>query len=302
MTSIQFVTPVGRIVAGDPWKAQDKDAAGQPLVIKSGPNAGQPRIQYFLALAINKQDPGLADMFAKINQAAMEGFPTMFAADGTCTNNQFTFKFVDGDSAVPNTRGVAPNTRTGYPGHYVFNLSTGYEPKRVTQGGASEIIDSTQIKRGDYVRLSGNVVGNGSPQPSTAGVFLNWNIVEFQAFGEAILSGPDPKDVFGGAQPTLPAGASTVPVEAPGSPAAPAAPPAAPAPLAAPPVAGAPQPAPTAHTDILNPTGAAPATLDERLTPAAGVGVTWAAMLAKGWTEETAVTAGMLRPKDAWDK
>lgn len=53
--SWSFVTPVGRIVQGDPHTMQDKDQkTGQPLVTKSGPNKGQPTSRNFVALAIPK--------------------------------------------------------------------------------------------------------------------------------------------------------------------------------------------------------------------------------------------------------
>ena len=54
MARTNFTTPVGRLVMGSLYKAQDKDADGKPLLIKSGPNAGQPKVQYFFALAVPK--------------------------------------------------------------------------------------------------------------------------------------------------------------------------------------------------------------------------------------------------------
>lgn len=289
---IEFITPVGRIIAGDPWTGQDKDALGAPLKIKFGPNAGQPTVKYYIALAILKTDPGLTDLFAKIMQAAAQGFPQMFDANGQCTNPQFAFKFTDGDSDVPDTKGVKPCDREGYPGHFIFRFSTGFAPRHVSQGGETDIIDKSKLKRGDYVRVAGTVIGNGSKQPSTMGIYLNMSIIEFQAFGEAIMTGPDPKAVFGGTAPALPAGASAAPI----GPAAVAAPPipVTPATMAAPVVGGAvglpPQPAPAPHTQILQ-----PPSLDSRLTPSAGV-KTWAEMVTAGWTEETAMAMGHLTP------
>jgi hypothetical protein len=37
---IDILTPVGRLVAGDVFKANTVDPQGRPLTIKSGPNAG----------------------------------------------------------------------------------------------------------------------------------------------------------------------------------------------------------------------------------------------------------------------
>ena len=51
-------TPVGRYVQGDLYTPQDKDAAGRPMLVKSGPNVGQPTRKWFFALAIPKTDPG----------------------------------------------------------------------------------------------------------------------------------------------------------------------------------------------------------------------------------------------------
>ena len=52
MTAVNFTTPVGRLVAGSLYKGQDKDAEGRPLVVKNGPQAGQPRLDFYFAIAI----------------------------------------------------------------------------------------------------------------------------------------------------------------------------------------------------------------------------------------------------------
>ena len=40
----QFTTPVGRLVGGSVYTAKTENYDGGPLVVKSGPNAGQPRL------------------------------------------------------------------------------------------------------------------------------------------------------------------------------------------------------------------------------------------------------------------
>ena len=50
----QILTPVGRLVQGDCFEPQTTDAEGKPLLIKNGPNAGQPRVEYFMAIAVPK--------------------------------------------------------------------------------------------------------------------------------------------------------------------------------------------------------------------------------------------------------
>ena len=51
---IKILLPVGRIVGGSLYKGQDKDAEGHPLVVKTGPNAGQARVRYYVGYAIPK--------------------------------------------------------------------------------------------------------------------------------------------------------------------------------------------------------------------------------------------------------
>lgn len=206
-----ILTPAGRLVSGDCFEPQKTDAEGRPLVIKNGPNAGQPRVDYFMGLAIPKTDPEFGPMYAKILGVAKADFPTLFDAAGNCINPKFAFKVTDGDSTVPNTKGVAPVTREGYAGHWVLHFSGGFAPKCYTAGGAEQIMDASQLKRGDYIRIYGSVKGNGSMQQP--GVYLNHSMVERVGFGEAITSGPSGEAVFGSAPAAnLPAGASATPV------------------------------------------------------------------------------------------
>ena len=44
MARTNFTTPVGRLVMGSLYKPQTTDADGKPLVVKSGPNAGDTQI------------------------------------------------------------------------------------------------------------------------------------------------------------------------------------------------------------------------------------------------------------------
>ena len=74
-----FTTPVGRLVMGSLYKAQTTDADNKPLLVKQGPNAGQPTVRYFFALAIPK-NPGethfaQTEWGQKIWQAGHAGFP-----------------------------------------------------------------------------------------------------------------------------------------------------------------------------------------------------------------------------------
>jgi hypothetical protein len=91
----QILTPVGRIVQGDCFKGRDTDMQGNPLTVKTGPRAGEARSEWFVALAVPKTDPGWPAIQAAIHQAAQAGFPTLFDAQGNCTNPNFSFKYTD---------------------------------------------------------------------------------------------------------------------------------------------------------------------------------------------------------------
>ena len=253
---IDILTPVGRLVQGSPFEPQTTDAEGRPLVIKNGPNAGQPRVDYFMAIAIPKTDPGYLDVWAKIHATAQRDFPTLFDAAGNCVNPKFAFKVIDGDSAVPNQKGILPNSREGFPGHWVLYFSSGFAPKcykKTADGQALEqLTEPESVKRGYYIRIYGQVTGNGSQQQP--GIYLNHRMLELVGYGEEIATGPQADTVFGATAPAavLPAGASATPLALVGPPlahpGAATAPVAATGPAAAPPAAGV-APAP----DFLNP-------------------------------------------------
>jgi len=208
---VDFLTPVGRLVSGDCFKANTTDQNGNPLLIKSGPNAGQPTQNYNFGVAFDKNDVGYPELWGKIHAEAKRGFPQYFDAANNCILPTFAFKITDGDSAIPNTKGNKPCDRTGYPGHWVIFFSGSFAPKCFTAGGQAIITDPTAIKRGYFVRVSGSVVSNDNEQKP--GVYMNYSMVELIGYGEEIQSGPDGAAVFGGSPvTTLPPGASATPL------------------------------------------------------------------------------------------
>lgn len=305
-TKQNILTPVGRLVMGDLYKAQTTDADGKPRVVKQGPNAGQPNPQFFFALAIPKIPGhthwGQTEWGAIILATGRASFPA-----GQAEHASFAWKVVDGDSAIKNRNGagIAPNTREGYPGHWVLSFASTYAPKIYNNDGTQQFVEPGRVKIGHYVQVAGSVAGNDSTQ--SPGVFLNHQAVAFQAFGPEISTGIDAASVgFGKA--ALPAGASAAPLggfnpapnatPTPGLPAAtlpstpslpqtaiqpnPAFlnPPAAAAiPAAAPAVLPAAVPVPAASTKAL--TGKAP-------------GVTYEQFLAGGWTDEALIAQGYM--------
>ena len=207
----QLLTPVGRLVQGDCFEPQTKDSDGNPLLIKNGPNVGQPRVDYFMAIAIPKTDVGYNELWAKIHGEARASFPSLFDAQGACINPKFAFKVMDGDSQVPNTKGAKPCDKVGFPGNWVVSFSGGFAPKCyiINNGAAQLITDPTMLKRGYFIRIAGSVKGNGSNQQP--GIFMNHSMVELVGYGEEIISGPNAEDVFGAAA-ALPVGASATPL------------------------------------------------------------------------------------------
>lgn len=206
----EFLTPVGRIVAGSVWDGNTTDFHGKPLEWKSGDKAGQPRTEWFIALAIPKTDAGFNDVWAQMNRIAKGAFPSMFNASGECLRPDFAWKYTDGDSATLNRNGVAPNTKEGYPGHWVLSLASSHPPRAYDRDGREIPADTKAIKRGDYVRIFGSMSGNSNQQ--NPGIYLNLSMIQFSHAGEEIFSGPDAATIFGGtAMPAAPAGVNTTP-------------------------------------------------------------------------------------------
>lgn len=198
-----LLTPAGRLVMGSLDIPKNTDAEGKPLVVKSGPNVGQPRVEFFFAVAIPKgaeqfwqQTPWGALIFG----VGQKAFPQ---AHQSLT---FAWKVKDGDSTAPNKKGKRPCDQPGYARHWVLHFSSGYAPKTLRNNGA-EPMDAKEINLGDWVQVAGQIGDNGSQ--SQPGVFLNHSHVNFIGYGERISTGIDPTTIgFGVA---MPAGASATP-------------------------------------------------------------------------------------------
>lgn len=238
---VSITTPVGRIVLGSLYKPNTTDAEGKPLVVKSGPNAGQPRTNFFFALAIPKgpeQHWAHTPWGQLIWNAGHAAFPQ------AAQSPAFAWKIEDGDSAVPNKKGRKPCDNEGWKGHWILKFSGGFPPKvyREEGGGFVQVTDVDYVKPGYFAEVNGTVDGNGSQ--SQPGVYLNHSMVCFRAFGPEITFGPDVNEA-GFGKSALPAGASAVPPAStiPMPAAAPSAPAPVPAPSYAPAVGAMPAPA-----------------------------------------------------------
>jgi hypothetical protein len=190
----EFLTGTGRMVQGHPMNEVTKNMKGGQLTDKQG----QPRSEYFFAVAFPKSDPELQKVFAVMKQEAQSGF----------RNNEwqwptFSWKYIDGDSPQF-------SNKEGFPGCYIIRFKGGFPAKCYTVGGKNLIVDKSQIKTGDYVRVYGTISPNEDAQKP--GIYINPSLVELVGYGDPIVSGPDGTQVFGNADPaTLPPGASTVP-------------------------------------------------------------------------------------------
>lgn len=328
MAKTRFTSPVGRLVQGSVDEPQTKDAQGNPRVIKTGPNAGQPNPQYFIAVAFPKADPqGEFAAFWQVLQAqAAADFPNLFpqGAAGACVHPNFSFKYIDGDGRDQNGK---PNAeKEGFAGHHVIRFASSYPPRCFHAGryaAHEQIQEKGAIKRGYFVRVNGSVEGNGNAQ--RPGLYVNLDMVELSAYGPEIVSGPDASQAFGGGPAALPAGASAAPLAPPSAPtgAVPGMP--APAPVAP----GMPAPAPMApvapaaavtapYAGFIPATGGAhaaspgvpaampatspiaspsspppPPAAGPQLTAAAN-GATYEQLIASGWTDETLRQHGLM--------
>ena len=175
---MDILTPVGRLVQGDLFTGRDKDMEGRPLT----DSAGNPRKNYFVGVAIPKNDPGITPLLQQMQQEAMRCWPNGEAQNPA----NFSFKFLDGDQPPH-------NTKEGFANCYVLKFSSSFAPKVMNRGGSSVITDTNAVKRGYFVRIFGNYKSNESRQKP--GMYLNLSMAEFVGYGEEIVSGPN-GDVF----------------------------------------------------------------------------------------------------------
>ena len=230
----------GRIVVGHPMKftpVMDDDGKTQKTF-----KDGSPRVSSFIAVAIPKgaeTDWKQTVWGAQIHAAGVAGW-----TNGMHVHKEFAWKITDGDSIEINKKGVAPNTREGFPGHWVVNVSANFPYQCCPTGKympQEQIKDENQIKTGDYVTVVFTVSPNGST--TSPGMYVNPQFLEFMRAGEVILSAnaPDVNAIMqqragGGAQPTPQTPTPQVPAPTPQTPA---------------PQVPAPNPTPPPATDLI---------------------------------------------------
>lgn len=211
----EFLTPVGRLVQGDPFEAQTKNMQGQPLMTQSG----QPTQRYFIAVAFPKMVNGqpnaeFAALWQKLEATGRAGFPGINIAPPWDPACRFSWKVMDGDGVDDN--GKPNSNKEGFAGHWVVKFSSSFAPRCFHAGHYQpheQIQDPKLIKRGYFVRVAGTVEGNGNAQKP--GIYVNLSMVELAGQGPEIVSGPDAASIFGGSPiAQLPAGATPLPMHA----------------------------------------------------------------------------------------
>lgn len=211
----EFLSPVGRLVQGDAFTPQEKDQQGNPRVVKTGPNAGQPNPQYYIGVAFAKDNPEFPAFYALMDAEARQAWPQFFPNGGQCTNPKFAWKLIDGDGHDDNGQPWA--NREGFAGHWIVRFTNGFAPKvhfKGKYGAHEQVTDKSALKRGYYVRVGGDVRSNNNP--ANPGVYMNFGFVEIFAYGPEILSGPDFAGMAASSQATyVPPGASAAPLASP---------------------------------------------------------------------------------------
>lgn len=206
---ISITSPVGRIVQGSLYKPSTKDLQGNPLVIKNGPNAGQPRVTFWVKIAIPKgqeQHWAQTTWGQQIYAVGNKAFPQFSQAPS------FAWKIEDGDNAIPNPerKGKKNCDQEGWKGNWILKISGGFAPKIVRQnnGRIEEYSEADAVKPGHYVEVLFSAEGNNTP--TKPGIYLNFVAICFRGFGPEIVFGPDLETVGFGAG-ALPPGASVMP-------------------------------------------------------------------------------------------
>lgn len=203
-------TPLGRIVFGSPFRAQDKMKDGQKVIGSDG----QPVKVITFGVAIPRAD------------FEQQVWPAMYAEASRLFGTPpqgFRYKYKDGDSAEApyynGKSGTPYNQREGYPGHIVITVSTELPSVSVMKfhNGAYHQIGANEIKTGDYVQMTLNIKAHAGQTP---GLYINPVLVLLCYEGDAIAGSyeADPTQKFGAAPQIAPPPPGARQLGAPGQP------------------------------------------------------------------------------------
>ena len=205
MSNEYILTPVGRLIQGNYFEGSDKDFYGKPRVDKSG----NPSVQYYAGLAIEKTNPEWPAFWATLQAEAQAGFPrgeyqwAGFAVDGVTPdpNRVFAWKVEDGD-------GHKFQGKDGAAGCWIVKATTGFAPS-VVNAQNLPIANPLEAVRGHYYQFAVTFKANGDLQKP--GMYINLVMARLVGYGQEIVGGPDAASVFG-APAALPQGASATPI------------------------------------------------------------------------------------------
>lgn len=210
-TPVEVTFPTGRMVEGSLYELNERKdkKTNQPKIGRDG----LPIKQCYFALAIAKV-PGQAwhatEWGQKLLQVGAAAFPNFYQ------HPSFAWKVIDGDSPTSSQPGAAaPNSKEGWPGHWVIKFSSGFAPSVFTRGSDGKPVEMTQkdaVNPGDYIQVAGTIAGNDSTD--SPGIYVNHRMVMVQGYGARIRTTgmPDPTKAGFDAAPQLPAGASLTPI------------------------------------------------------------------------------------------
>lgn len=197
-TEQKILTVAGRMVQGNIFEPQTTDMKGNPLRDQKG----NPKVQYFFALAVEKNSPEWAGVWQELSAIAQRDFP-----GGQSQKPDFSWKIVDGDK--PENAG-----KEGFPGHWVFRFTSGFPIQAAADNGTRPILNKDEIKRGYYLRVWFKSQGNGDNMKP--GIYLNPVGVLLIGYGQEITSGPDMAALAGSVQGGyVPPGMQSSPVSQP---------------------------------------------------------------------------------------
>lgn len=200
---VEFNTPVGRIVWGNPSKSTKKtDQKTKQPILRDGKEVEQ----WVFGVAFPKAEFE-QKIWPYMHQEAASVFPHGVPQG-------FSWKYKDGDSV--DKKGKPYAEREGYAGHYVLTVSTEAfaPPIYKFENGSYRQLQPEEIKTGDYVTLALSLKANAPTNPThTPGIYINPVAVNHVGYGQEIISGgADPEELFGNQPVQLPPGASAMPV------------------------------------------------------------------------------------------
>lgn len=203
-----FTTPIGRLVSGAPASFRTTTQAGEPLYYKTGQRQGEPKRDYSIGVAFQKDQVDVPAFIRTLKSYAAKDWPNLFDEDLNCQYGAFADKITDGDSTVMNKKQRRPSDKPEWKGCWIIWFSSDREPQCVSNTGMA--IDADNIKTGYYIRVKGSACKNTGDTP---GMYMNLEGVELSGYGPELSNKPDVREAFKENKPAaVPEGMSTVPV------------------------------------------------------------------------------------------